>query len=397
MSAETEQGSRRELQAIVLSGCGCSSPATYGVGVMKALIKGGLAHLDDAVPFDPDIYSGSGFGAFNAAVMASQAGGSTAAALGYLEEAWLEGICSTATRANGVYRLRANPLTFFDSSAYQTGFVGPLANMIKDLAFLSSDLAGRVRANFGPDASGSLLKRLLSMPAMTPLFDMTPLQEQLKKYVDLDRIRNSSKELMVVASDWERGMPCIFRRPDMTDDVGHKALQASAAFTLAFPFVEINGRPFMGAPGTMATPLNPVIDTYAPKASRLTVHVVYLDPLMKDIPIDKPDNALGGLGRWFTLNESVNISAEPEYASGPVPKSKPATDTPVVIHRYRPKKIIVDWFNTFGFDAEMTRDFIEQGYRETRVHNCDAEGCTLAPQGVTSPVSTPHAGIAASC
>jgi hypothetical protein len=209
------------------------------------------------------------------------------------------------------------------------------------------------------------------------LFDMAPLQGQLRKHVKLDLIRSSTKELMVTATDWARGMPRIFTREAMTDPEGYAILQASAAFTLAFPFVQIDGRPFSGAPGTLATPLKPVIETYAHPARPLTIHVIFLDPLMKNIPIDKMDNALGGLGRWFTLNEAVNIHADVEYASSKTPDISPGGAS-VTIHRYRPKKIIVNWFDFANFGRTTTEAYIAQGYEETLQHNCEAEGCTLA-------------------
>ena len=240
-------------------------------------------------------------------------------------------------------------------------------------------------ANLGSANRGSLSEKLLSIPAMTPLFDMAPLQSQLRKYVDLDRLRRSSKELMVIATDWARGMPRIFTSREMTDELGYKVLQASAAFTLAFPFVQIYGRRFSGGPGTMATPLKPVIESYAPRTRRLTIHAIFLDPAMKDIPIEKMDSALGGLGRWFTLNESVNIRADVEYASGDGPPNadsvtelrEAAGETSVVIHRYRPKKPIVDWFEFANFDRDKTEGYIRQGYDETLRHICKAEGCTF--------------------
>ena len=62
------------VHAVVLSGSGSSSTDAFEVGVMKTLLDEGAAHLNGR-KIDPAIYSGSGFGAFNAAVMASQAEG----------------------------------------------------------------------------------------------------------------------------------------------------------------------------------------------------------------------------------------------------------------------------------------------------------------------------------
>src|SRR6266540_2913564 len=107
-----QMNQRISRQAVVFSGSGCGCTDVYSVGVMKALVEGGL--WSDGATFDPSIYSGSAFGAFNAAVMVSNAGGDTSATVRYLEHAWLDGLCSTADRANGVFRIRANPLTWLD-------------------------------------------------------------------------------------------------------------------------------------------------------------------------------------------------------------------------------------------------------------------------------------------
>src|SRR5205807_1906679 len=131
----------------------------------------------------------------------------------------------------------------------------------------------------------------------TPFFDVEPLKAQLRKHIDLERLRRSSKELIVMASDWTKGMPRAFTKQEMTDQQGYAILQASATYLLAFPFVLIEGRPFGGAPGTMATPLKPVIETYATPGRRLTVHAIFLGSPMEDIPTGKMDSALGGLGR----------------------------------------------------------------------------------------------------
>jgi predicted acylesterase/phospholipase RssA len=373
----------RNLQAAILSGSGCSSTAAYEIGVMTALLEPGLPYLDGEA-FDPSIYSGSGFGGFNAAIMASDVGGGTAATLEVLKRAWLEGLCSDGQRANGVFRVR-NPLGLLDPNSYRSDPLKPLVSSLDDTVFLSLDLLARIRANFGPGNSASIAERLMSIPALTPFFDMAPLQTQLRRHVNLEKIRSSSRFLMVNASDWSHGSPCIFANTEMTDPQGYDILQASAAYTLAFPFVEIQGRLFAGGPGTLATPIKPVLETWG--GSPLTVHCIYLDPPMADIPSEKMPSALGGLGRWFTQNEAVNIRSDLEYAAGhpPVPppngaptKVKGGGAGRATIHRYRPSKVIVDWFDFADFDRRKTESFIALGYSDARSHDCTASGCTLA-------------------
>jgi hypothetical protein len=309
--------------------------------------------------------------------MASNVGGGTAATLNYLESAWLDGLCSTAMRANGVYRFRANPLALFDPRAWLRNPLAPIVNTLSDAVYLSQDTLARVWLNFGPGATGGLMARVLSIPALAPLFDMSPLREHLRKYVDLERIRTSNKSLIVNATDWTRGMPCIFTNPDMTEELGHDVLRASAAYTLTFPFVEMQGRLFAGGPATLATPIRPVIRKWAPLTSHLTVHCIYLSPPLDKIPVSANPGSIDGLNRWFSLNEVVSIGAVPEFEDGRSGESGAAKGA-VTIHRYRPSKAIVDWFQVADFDRKMTQGFIELGYSDTLNHNCQAAGCDLA-------------------
>lgn len=362
-------------QAVVLSGSGCGSVDAYEVGVLKALAEG-LPHCGGDT-FDAAIYSGSAFGAFNAAVMASDIGGGTGATAAYLEQAWLDGLCSTGGRPNGVFRIRCDPRALLDPRAWLANPLAPIAETARDAGYLAADLAARVRASFAAGGPASFPERLLSVPAATPFFDMSPLRQQLRTHVALDRIRTSGKALMINATDWERGIGHIFANADMTDPQGYDILQASAAYLLVFPFVEIGGRPFGGGPGSQATPLRPVLETWAPRTGRLTVHVVYLDPPMPKIPTARMSGMLGGMGRYFNMVESLNIRADVEYGPGAAPP--PGTDadrTNVTIHHYRPSRVIVDWFAVTDFDRRRTEAFMALGYRDAMQHDCRRAGCT---------------------
>jgi predicted acylesterase/phospholipase RssA len=382
-----------DVHAMVLSGSGCSSTAAFEVGVMKALMEEEPAHLD-GIPLDPAIYSGSEFGAFNAAIMASQAGSDTASTLRYLERVWLDDISSTSRSCgNGVYRLRGNPFVFLNPRCYVPQPAKPFIETFKDLCFLSTSFLEQLQSCLGDETAGPLWQRLLQFPTLTPFFDMRPLESLLRKHVDLERLRRSDKELIVMASDWARGMPCAFSKHEMTDDKGHAILRASMAFLLVFPFVEIDGRAFGGAPGTMATPLRPVIDTYAARNRRLTIHVVFVETAMENIPLGVRDSAFGGLGRTFSLNESVNIRAEVEYHPGQAGVVSPGAGTlslvqasgqdiadlgSLTIHWYRPSKPIVNWFELTDFDRKKAEGYIAQGYGDALRHDCQAAGCILA-------------------
>jgi predicted acylesterase/phospholipase RssA len=366
------------VHAVVLAGSGSSTTDAFEVGVMKTLLDEGAAHLGGRT-IDPAIYSGSGFGAFNAAVMASQAGGDTASTLRYLERVWLEDISSTPDSCgNGVYRVRGNPFTFLQPRCYVPQPWQPFVQALADGVFLTANLFERLRV-FLLQGEGSLSERLLQIPDLTVFFDMAPLRSTLRKTLDLARLRGSGKELVVVASDWQKGKPRAFLKPEMTDELGYAILQASMAYLLAFPFVAIDGRPFGGGPGSMATPLQPVIDLYARPGRHLVVHVIYLLTPIEEVPLEKMTSALGGLGRYFSMNEVLNVKNDVEYGSHVVPAAAALEDRPsVTIHSYRPRQPIINWFEFTDFDRETTAAFIAEGRTSARAHDCAAEGCVLA-------------------
>jgi predicted acylesterase/phospholipase RssA len=360
-----------------LSGSGCGSTDAYGVGVLKALAEGAAPTVDGV--FEPSIYSGAAFGAFNAAMMTADPGSGTVATVRLLEQAWLDGLCSTADRSNGVYRIRCSPMTLLDPRSWLASPVATVADTAKDVAYLTSDLMARVHAQLSSGGSASIGERITDMVALTPFFDMSPLRAHLRAFVDLARVRASTKTLMVNATDWERGFGRIFTNVDMTDAQGHDILQASAAYLLLFPFVDIGGRPFGGGPASLATPLKPVLETFAPRTDRLTVHTVYIHPPIARIPLGQMPGTFAGASRYFDMIESINVSADVDYGPGQAPRaSTGGSGAKVTIHRYRPNAPIVDWFRVFEFDRTKTREFIAQGYRDAKNHDCRAAGCICA-------------------
>lgn len=377
MDRTIDSGGEEAVHAVVLAGSGSSSTDAFEVGVMKTLLVEGAAHLGGR-PIDPAIYSGSGFGAFNAAVMASQVGGDTASALQYLERVWLDDLSSTSTSCgNGVYRLRGNPLPFLNPRCYLPQPWQPFLQAFADGSFLMADLLARLRVFLG--GGGSWSERLLSIPDLTVFFDMAPLRDNLRKHVHLDLLHSSGKELVVIASDWQQGSPRAFLKDEMTGERAYAILQASAAYLLAFPFVDIDGRPYGGGPGSMATPVRPVIDLYAKPGRRLIVHVIYLVTPVAEIPLSKMTSALGGLGRYFSMNEVLNIKNDVEYGPQIDPAGAPGgAEGSVTIHAYRPRAPLINWFEFANFDRRLTAAHIAEGRTSVLQHDCAAEGCILA-------------------
>jgi NTE family protein len=73
--------------AMVLSGGGANG--AYEVGVLKALCTG-KSKVTQFQPLNPDIFSGTSIGSFNAAVLVSRAAEQDHCAAEYLEKLWLD-------------------------------------------------------------------------------------------------------------------------------------------------------------------------------------------------------------------------------------------------------------------------------------------------------------------
>jgi predicted acylesterase/phospholipase RssA len=378
MNQKAARGEEGAVHALVLSGCGCGSTEAFEVGAMKVLLAEGAPHLGGR-QIDPAIYCGSALGAFNAAVMASQIGGDTASALRYLERAWLEDLSSTPTNCgNGVYRLRGNPLTFLNPRCYVPQPLQPFIQAFEDGVFLTENLIERFRTFFSDEGQGSWIDRLLSIPDLTVFFDMAPLQSNLRKHVDFEALRRSAKELIVIATDWQQGKPRAFLKREMTGERGYDILQASAAYLLVFPFVTIDGRLYGGGPGSMATPLKPVIDLYGRPGRELVVHVIYLVTPIAEIPLSPMTSALAGVGRYFSMNEVFNIKNDVEYGPDGDPGKAPrGAATSVTIHSYRPRSPVMNWVDLANFERRITAAHIAEGRASVLHHDCVAEGCIL--------------------
>src|SRR6266511_5892478 len=103
--------------AVVLSGGGADG--AYEVGVLKALFSGKAGYTGKAVlpegPIDPEIFSGTSIGSFNAALLVSQWDQHGTAAISDLERVWLEMLAERAFgTGNGGYRFRLNPFDFLN-------------------------------------------------------------------------------------------------------------------------------------------------------------------------------------------------------------------------------------------------------------------------------------------
>ena len=103
--------SANERVGLVLSGGGAR--AAYEVGVLKSIYNGKCPAAANSPT--PEVFSGTGAGAFNAAVIASRLPGQYPAPIEYLESLWADEIPQEGLMRNSrVYRRRLDTAQFFD-------------------------------------------------------------------------------------------------------------------------------------------------------------------------------------------------------------------------------------------------------------------------------------------
>ena len=109
--------------AVILSGGGANG--AYEVGVLKALLMGHSAATHH-ITLDPDLFTGTSVGAFNASFLVSYWKTYGQAAVANLENLWLGQLSrESGTRTtNGGYRFLANPMDFFNPRQFASDPVG---------------------------------------------------------------------------------------------------------------------------------------------------------------------------------------------------------------------------------------------------------------------------------
>src|SRR5207253_4051185 len=127
-----------------------------------------------------------------------------------------------------------------------------------------------------------LADRLLDLVDLSVLISNEPLHRVVTAMIPPDNIRQSDKLLRIAATNWTTGQVHIFSNADFTGEIGHRAVMASAAIPGLTRPVDINGAPHVDGGVVMNTPLLPAI-----KAGADTVHAIYLDPDVQNIPLQR--------------------------------------------------------------------------------------------------------------
>lgn len=386
--------------AVILSGGGAYG--AYEVGVMKALFNGQSA-ATGYLPLDAEIFTGTSVGALNAAFMTMQPEETSSSTVRDLENIWVNDLSENPQRCgNGVYRLRGDPLRYFEPACIALNPADPFATAADDAMFFAEYLFSR-GANY-LRSSASQPERTLQLFDISAFISIDPLKQSIRRIIQFESIRRSNRLLRVAATNWNTGQVKVFENIDMTDELGPQIMQASAAIPGIFPAVKIAGDTYVDGGVVTNTPLR-----FALEAGATSLHVIYLDPDVRTIPVRRLQNTLDTFMKVYSIlqatiaNEDIDHALEineglkfieraarDETFSSPVlpglirfigrmeqqiRRGRPYKK--LTIHRYRPNSELGGSLGMLNFNQDVICGFIERGFKDTVNHDCASSKCVL--------------------
>jgi NTE family protein len=383
-----------------LSGGGANG--AYEVGVMKALFTG-ASPATGYQPLVANIFTGTSVGCFNASFMVSQPGTASAVTLSELENVWLEKVAENPGQCgNGVFRFRGDFLDFFSVQCLTAHPLKPLVELTGDGIHLAQEGFKRAVNLFTP--SSSLEGRLLDFIDVSAFISIEPFRHLVREVIRLEGIRQSDKKLRVVATNWETGEVRIFLNEHMTDEIGHQAILASAAMPGLFPPVLIAGVQHVDGGVVMNTPIKPAIEAGAD-----VIHIIYLDPDIRNIPLERVQGTLDVFDRLMSIQFAIKVQEDAATIDWinrgsevleRVSRSQPVPDAAlrsfiqtasqiarrlsegkpyrkITVHRYQPREDLGGTLSVLNFNRERILNLIERGYTEAVEHRCEVNQCIL--------------------
>jgi predicted acylesterase/phospholipase RssA len=399
-------GAESPRHGIVLSGGGANG--AYEVGVLKALLSG-QSPVTQGRPLVPDICAGTSVGSFNAAFLVSELDTYGPAAGGNLEAVWLERLAQDRQfGTNGIFRLRANPASFLDPLGYVPNPFQPFLEAARDGAYLLWDGVNRA-VNVFTNSETSLQQRLTELFNLASFISVAPLQQTIDEVINFRRIRQAETKLRIPATNWTTGEMTVFTNVEMTDRIGPLAILASSAIPGVFPPVLIGAEPHVDGSVLINTPLRLVT------RNAEVLHVVYLDPDIKKIPLGALESTLGAVYRQQTIawaklvNDDIADAAAINQVLEVFSRLKRGETIPdafldalpvglskvwnrllqareqiggpyrqLTIHRYHPRDDLAGGpAGLLNLERDHIAELIERGFEDAVHHDCQTAGCVL--------------------
>ena len=383
--------------AVVISGG--AAYGAFAIGVMKALFAG-RSPATDYCALQANIFTGTSVGAFNVAVMVSFPEESSLQTCLRLEDIWLTQVAEYPGRCgNGIFRLRGDPMEYLDASClFSPGKIA--ADALNDAAVVGRYLLRRT-ANFLA-STAPLRNRLIDFLNVGSLVDSSSYRDLLHQVIQEERVFGSTKPLRITATNWITGQAAYFGNSDFHDDRGTGAIMASSALPGLFPPVIVDGETYVDGGTVENTPLQPAIDLGA-----TVLHVIYLDPSPKFIPLKGQPNTVDTLLRVYYLMLATKIEEDIETArwinagikaleqlastgrltateardytraAGQIQKNID-TYKILTIHRYFPTSTLGGDLGMLDFAVDRIASMVQEGERIALVHNCEESGCVVS-------------------
>ena len=373
---------------------------------MKALTRG-ASPVSDFRALEFGAFSGTSVGAYNATFMASRHAIGGQRAVEELEGVWRERIANTPSSCgNGVFRIRGAPFQFLDPSC----LLHPLQNALalaRDAVPLSEAFLAQ-GARFAT-SDQTIQVRVLETIDIAAFISVSPLDSLVADTIDVGALGAAAGRVAVVASDWKAGNPVVFVNEDLAHRFGRQPILASMALPGLFPPVTIEGTPYVDGAVTMNTPLKPAIDEGAD-----VLHVVYVDPLVEDLPFPEVPSTVDSVYRLYLIVVADKVSTDlgtaatinalilggdaadaweaiaaittrleemPPHVRAIRRIARGVRYRPLEIHKYRPRRTGSNAAALLDFQLAAIDRTIERGYQDASHHDCVTEGCILiAPE-----------------
>lgn len=384
-------------QAMVLSGGGAYG--AFAVGVMKVLFAG-RSPSTNYQPISPAIFSGTSIGSLNSAILVGSPNESSLNSVLQLENVWLDRIAQKPSGCgNGVFRLRGDPAEYLDPSCLQSP-VKTVARLADDSIFLSSYFVSRT-ANFIA-SSQPWRDRLIQFVNIGSFLDTAPYHDLLLQVINEENIRQSSRKLSIVATNWITGNPARFDNSAFHDDLGILAIMASTAIPGVFPPVTIGKDIFVDGGVVENTPLNAAI-----KEGATELHVILLDPRGTHVRLNAEPSTADTFLRAYSQMLAVIVKEDIEtarwvnaglkaldhYRQTQQVSSNEVEDflkvaaqfladkdvhlKPLTIHVYFPEQSLGGALGMLDLRRDSILRMITEGERVAMLHDCRKSGCVV--------------------
>lgn len=401
-------------RALVLSGGGADG--AYGVGVLKALLTGASPSTNHQ-PLEVEIISGASIGGFNGAYLAGHMQKDGPATAGNLETVWLNDLAQKPDGSNGFFRLVVDPTRVLDPRRYFPNPFQPWIELARDAPGLIADFSSRL-GHLLTSRDESLDQRLVELLNFASFISAEPFLDSVRRNISFEGIQraNGVIELQVLATNWLSGESRLFTNLELAGSQGPEAIVASGSLPGFFSPLAYGSQLLVDGGVVQNTPLRPAI-----RAGARDLHVIYLDPMIKDIPLPHFENTVETLYRMVQISWAAAVNddigdaaeinrglallerlaggaqlegAEPEVLAKVGPKIATRARAglryrPLTIHRYRPIDSLGGELGFLNLKFDRLRRLIQRGFVDAIHHDCKAAGCVLIDAAGARPLAAP--------